>query len=179
MGTVQELIADLSRRGAMLWADGDELRVRAPKNVLTDDLRTALKENKDEILVRLRARASGSPAAIPKVVPAPEELHEPFPLTDMQQAIWAGGRDAFEIGNLSGNGYIEVDAIALDVDRFAAAWRLLIRRHSMLRAIVLPDGRNRILPKVPDYEVEVLDLRGRPADEVTAQLEEFRLEMPR
>ncbi|MEV4923033.1 amino acid adenylation domain-containing protein [Streptomyces roseoverticillatus] len=179
MGTVQELIADLSRRGVVLWADGDELRVRAPKNVLTKKQRTALQEHKDEILATLRERASGRPATIPKVAPAPEKLHEPFPLTDMQQAIWAGGRDAFEIGNLSGNGYIEVDTVGLDMDRFVAAWRHLIQRHAMLRAIVLPDGRNRILPEVPEYEVEVLDLRGRPAAEVTARLEEFRLEMPR
>jgi amino acid adenylation domain-containing protein len=179
MRTVQDLVADLSRRGVLLWAEGDELRVRAPKDVLTDELRTALTEHKAEILATLRERASERPAAIPKVAPAPEKLHEPFPLTDMQQAIWAGGRDAFEIGNLSGNGYIEVDTVGLDMDRFTAAWRQLIERHAMLRAIVLPDGRNQILPQVPPYEVEVLDLRGRPADEVTAQLEQFRLEMPR
>jgi pyochelin synthetase len=179
MDTANELLANLSRRGVALWADGDELRVRAPKNALTDALRTAMKERKQELLVAIRARDDNRPTAIPKIDPAPAELHEPFPLTDMQQAIWAGGRDAFEIGNLSGNGYIEVDTVALDLDRFAGIWRHVIRRHAMLRAVVLPDGQNQILPEVPEYEIEVLDLRGRPADEVTAQLEEFRLEMPR
>lgn len=179
MKTVQELLAVLSRRGVMLWADGDELRVRAPKNALTDELRSALKERKDEILPIIQERAAERPAALQKVTPAPEKLHEPFPLTDMQQAIWAGGRDAFEIGNLSGNGYIEVDTVGLDMDRFTAAWRHVIARHAMLRAVVLPDGQNQILTEVPEYEVEVLDLRGRPAGEVTAQMEEFRLEMPR
>ncbi|PSL51988.1 amino acid adenylation domain-containing protein [Saccharothrix carnea] len=179
MGTVQELVADLSRRGVVLWDDGDELRVRAPKDALTEELRTALKEHKDEILATLRERAADRPAAIPTIDPDPVRLHEPFPLTDMQQAIWAGGRDAFEIGNLSGNGYMEVDSVGLDLDRFTAAWRHLIQRHAMLRAVVLPDGRNRILPEVPEYEVEVLDLRGSPDDEVTARLDEFRLEMPR
>ncbi|WP_084262886.1 non-ribosomal peptide synthetase [Actinomadura formosensis] len=178
MGTAQELIANLSRRGVTLWADGEELRVRAPRNALTDELRSALREHKDEILTTLRERASERPTAIPKIVPAPEELHEPFPLTDMQQAIWAGGRDAFEIGNLAGNGYAEIDTVALGLDRFVDVWRRLIQRHAMMRAIVLPDGRNQILPEVPDYEIEVLDLRGRPAGEVTARLEEFRQEMP-
>lgn len=179
MDTVNELLADLSRRGVTVWADGDELRVRAPKNALTDALRTAMKERKQELLVTMRERDANRHTAIPKIDPAPEKLHEPFPLTDMQQAIWAGGRDAFEIGNLSGNGYIEVDTVALDLDRFVDAWRHEIQRHAMLRAVVLPDGQNQILPEVPEYEIEVLDLRGRPADEVTAQLEEFRLEMPR
>src|SRR2546430_1953113 len=76
MRTVQELAADLSRRGVMLWADGDELRVRAPKNALTDELRTALRENKTELLTIVRERAADRPAAIPKIVPDPEKLHE-------------------------------------------------------------------------------------------------------
>jgi amino acid adenylation domain-containing protein len=179
MGTVNELLADLSRRGVTLWADGDELRVRAPKDALTGELRTALKERKDELLATLRERSSDRPTAIPKVTPAPDELHLPFPLTDMQQALWAGKRDAFEIGNLSGNGYIEVETVAFDLERFGRAWRRVIERHGMLRAIVLPDGQNKILPEVPEYQIEVLDLRGQPADAVTARLEEFRLEMPR
>ncbi|CCH32769.1 non-ribosomal peptide synthetase [Actinosynnema sp. NPDC047251] len=179
MTTVQELVADLARRGVLLWADGDELRVRAPRDALTDELRTALKEHKDGILTTLRERAADLPAAIPKVVPAPAELHEPFPLTDMQQAIFAGGRDAFEIGELSGNGYIEVDAVGLDLDRFTASWRQVIQRHAMLRAVVLPDGRNKILPEVPEYEIEVTDLRGRSEEEIAARMAELRLEMPR
>lgn len=179
MKTVQDLVAAVARRGATLWVEGDELRVRAPKNALTEELRTALRQHKEEILALLRERAAEGPTALAKVTPAPELLHEPFPLTDMQQAIFAGGRDAFEIGNLSGNGYIEVDTVGLDIDKIQDAWRQLIRRHAMLRAIVLPNGENKILEDVPEYEMEVLDLRGRPADEVTARLEEFRLEMPR
>lgn len=179
MNTVNELLADLSRRGVTLWAEGDELRVRAPKNALTDALRAAMKDRKEELVVAIRTRHASRHTAIPKIDPAPGDLHEPFPLTDMQQAIWAGGRDAFEIGNLSGNGYIEVDTAGLDLNRFADVWRRVIQRHSMLRAVVLPDGRNQILPEVPEYEIEVLDLRGRPAAQVTAQLDEFRLEMPR
>ncbi|MGN9809491.1 non-ribosomal peptide synthetase [Micromonospora sp. BQ11] len=179
MGTVKELLADLARRGVTLWADGDELRARAPKNALTAELRTAMKERKEELLAALRERSTDRPTAITKIEPSPEDLHEPFPLTDMQQALWAGKRDAFEIGNLSGNGYIEVDTVALDLDRFSDAWHRVIQRHGMLRAIVLPDGQNQILPEVPEYRIEVLDLRGQPADAVTARLEEFRLEMPR
>lgn len=179
MDTVNELLADLSRRGVTLWADGDELRVRAPKNALTGELRAAMKDRKQELLAAVRERHASRNTVIPKIDPAPGELHESFPLTDMQQAIWAGGRDAFEIGNLSGNGYIEVDTAGLDLGRFTDAWRHVIQRHPMLRAIVLPDGQNQILPEVPEYEIEVLDLRGRPADEVTTRLDEFRLEMPR
>jgi amino acid adenylation domain-containing protein len=178
MESVKELLADLSRRGVVLWADGDELRCRAPKNALTAELRAAMQERKHELLVTLRERSPNLPVAIGRIEPAPDELYRPFPLSDMQQALWAGKRDAFEIGNLSGNGYLELDMIALDWDRFNRAWRRVIERHSMLRGIVLPDGQNQILAAVPEYQIEVLDLRGRPADEVTTRLEELRRMMP-
>lgn len=178
MNSVSELLADLSRRGITLWADGDELRCRAPKNALTAELRTAMQEHKNELLATLRERSASQPVAIGRVKPAPDELHLPFPLSDMQQALWAGKRDAFEIGNLSGNGYLELDMVAVDWDRFNRAWQRIIERHSMLRGIVLPEGLNQILPGVPEYQIEVLDLRGRPADEVTARLGELRRTMP-
>ena len=34
---VDELIALLAEKGVQLWADGDQLRVRAPKGVLSSD----------------------------------------------------------------------------------------------------------------------------------------------
>ncbi|MFD9907149.1 amino acid adenylation domain-containing protein [Streptomyces sp. NPDC059063] len=178
MDHAKGLLADLSRRGVDLWVDGDDLRCRAPRNALTDDLRKALQEHKQELITELRRRSGTQPTAIGRIDPAPDDLHLPFPLSDMQQALWAGQRDAFEIGNLSGNGYVELDVVALDQDRFAHAWHQVIQRHDMLRGIVLPDGQNQILRDVPEYRIEELDLRGRPAAAVTARLEELRRTMP-
>src|SRR5439155_5371964 len=50
-----------------------------------------------------------------------------------------------------------------DLDRLGAAWRRLIARHDMLRAVVLPNGQQQILPEVPPYRIETLDLRGADA----------------
>ncbi|TDB90609.1 amino acid adenylation domain-containing protein [Actinomadura sp. KC216] len=178
MDRVNDLLADLSRRGVDLWVDGDELHCRAPKNALTASLRTAMQDQKQALIAALRERSATPPTAIGKIEPAPDRLHLPFPLSDMQQALFAGQRDAFEIGNLSGNGYVEFDTVALDWDRFTWAWKRMLERHHMLRCIVLPDGHNQILPDVPEYRIEELDLRGRPAAEVTAKLDELRRTMP-
>ena len=46
----QELITELSRQGVNIEAVGDELRINAPKGVLTSELRQELVEHKQAIL---------------------------------------------------------------------------------------------------------------------------------
>src|SRR6185436_18220280 len=85
---------------------------------------------------------------------------EPFPLNDVQQAYWVGRSEAFELGNVASHSYTEVDLPELDVTSLNRALRRLIERHDMLRAVILPDGDQRILPRILDYRVKVIDLRG-------------------
>ena len=47
----------------------------------------------------------------------------------------------------------------------------------MLRAIVLPDGTQQILEKVPAYEIGVTDLRGQEAEQVDSHLQVTRKRM--
>ncbi|MDT9687023.1 amino acid adenylation domain-containing protein [Streptomyces sp. P9(2023)] len=97
--------------------------------------------------------------------------HTPFPQTDTQQAYCLGRTGAFELGNVSTHVYLEFDAPDLDLPRFEHAWRRVIDRHEMLRAVMLPDGNEqRILPEVPPYEIQVTDLRGRERHEAEAEL---------
>ncbi|MGA4976908.1 amino acid adenylation domain-containing protein [Streptomyces cinereoruber] len=117
---------------------------------------------------------AGAPEALPVITPDPAAEAEPFPLTDVQQAYWIGRTGVFDIGNVGMHGYEEFEATGLDLPRLERAFRRLIRRHGMLRAIVLPQGEQRILPEVPDYVIETQDLRGLPGDEATAALEATR-----
>ncbi|MFB7358169.1 amino acid adenylation domain-containing protein [Streptomyces gardneri] len=97
--------------------------------------------------------------------------HAPFPQTDTQQAYCLGRTGAFELGNVSTHVYLEFDAPDLDLPRFEHAWRRVIDRHEMLRAVMLPDSNEqRILAEVPPYEIGVTDLRGRERHEAEAAL---------
>ncbi|OZM71802.1 hypothetical protein CFN78_18410 [Amycolatopsis antarctica] len=128
------------------------------------------------------AEGSGSavPAATGAAVPppgdgAPEpgpDRHEPFPLLPIQRAYWVG--QGLELGGVSARHYLEYEMAEADVDRLAAAWNRLVRRHEMLRAVVDPDGRQRILPSVPEYRIEVGDLTGAAAAETEAALDRVR-----
>jgi amino acid adenylation domain-containing protein len=96
---------------------------------------------------------------LPTIVPNPQQLYQPFPLTDIQQAYWLGRNEAFELGNIAAHGYLELDCDRLNLTRLNQAWQKLILRHDMLRAVILPDGQQQILTTVPAYEIEVLDLQ--------------------
>ena len=111
---------------------------------------------------------------LPSLVPEPERRYEPFPLTDMQYAFWVGRSGVLELGTVANHGYYEIEGRDLDLERLNEALRTAIDRHDMLRAIVLPDGRQRVLETVPPYQMPITDLRGKSEDAVRAALEEIR-----
>jgi pyochelin synthetase len=124
-----------------------------------------------------------TPTVRPRIAPAltagdpPTDRHAPFPLTDIQHAYWIGRTDALELGGVACHVYVEWQVAGLDLARLEAAWNRLIRRHDMMRAIVEPDGRQRILPEVPPYRIVIEDLRGQPAVEQEAALAATRARM--
>ncbi|MDA3648674.1 amino acid adenylation domain-containing protein, partial [Saccharopolyspora indica] len=113
-------------------------------------------------------------ARLPVVVPRPEDRFEPFPLTEMQQAQWIGRLSSFDMGGVAPHLYFEFDSRTIDVARLERAWRRVVQRHDVLRMVVLPDGRQRILPEVTPYRFEVLDLRDAEAAAAERELAEIR-----
>ncbi|SCL14702.1 amino acid adenylation domain-containing protein [Micromonospora nigra] len=111
---------------------------------------------------------------LPPAVPAPDDLYEPFPLAEIQQAQWLGRLGSVEGGNVAAHVYWEVETGEVDLAALTASWQEVIRRHPMLRAVVGDDGRQRILADPGPYAIEATDLRDRPADEVEAHLAELR-----
>jgi amino acid adenylation domain-containing protein len=153
-----DLFAELYRRGVRLRLADGRLHVTAPPGALTAELREEVKLRRDELIeIIKRSESAEEPAGI---VPAPAERHEPFPLTDIQQAYWVGRTPAMELGGNAAHGYIEFDAEDLDIPRLSRSLDRLIRRHDMLRAVVQPGGLQRVLPEVPPYEIRVADLSG-------------------
>ncbi|MFI6099320.1 amino acid adenylation domain-containing protein [Lentzea sp. NPDC051213] len=116
-----------------------------------------------------------STSLLPEIVPDPAGRHDPFPLTDLQQAYLVGRSDAFPLGQVSTYFFIEVELDGVELDRLGVAWNEIIARHDMLRAVVTPDGYQRVLPEVPAYEIRSLDLRGH--DDQERVLEEVHVEM--
>jgi len=177
-----DLLAELSLQGIRVWLDGEHLRIRAPKGVLTPMLRAHLAEWKAVLINQLRANESspaGEATVSDQIRPTArgQNRYEPFPLTDIQQAYYVGRGGDFELGNVSCHTYYEIETEDLDLERLNLAWRQLIERHDMLRCVILPDGRQRILQRVAPYQIKDLDLRGQGAETVTALLQAVRQRM--
>jgi amino acid adenylation domain-containing protein len=120
--------------------------------------------------------ASPAPAAGP-LRPDPARWHDPFPLTDVQQAYYVGRGENMPLGGVSTHAYLELAVDDLDLDRFSAALRAVIARHPMLRAVILPDGSQQVLAEVPGYQVRVCDLRRTADPQRQRQLDAIRDEM--
>ena len=162
-----EFLSRLRQLGVRLVAEGDRLRCSAAEGVLTPELRGNIAERKAEILSFLRGAAS-----LPSITPSRADRHQPFPLTETQQAYWLGRGGTFELGQHSIHGYVELEVKRLELSRLTAALRRMIERHEMLRAVLLPTGEQRILEHVPPYEIAVQDLRGLAPEEAKARLDE-------
>ena len=173
--TINKLLNELSEQGVKLWTDGEQLRIRANKGVITPEKRELISEYKAEILEQLQQNNIGaSTTSLPVIVPQPEKRYEPFPLTDIQYAFWVGRMGVLELGHVANHGYYEIEAVALNLERLNQALNQLIQRHDMLRAVMLPEGLQQVFEKVPAYEISTLDLRGENEDIAQVRISEIR-----
>ena len=95
-----------------------------------------------------------------KVTKDIENLHESFPLTNVQKAYLIGRSDQFELGGVSTHSYSEYE-MKIDIERLNRAFNKLIRRHEMLRAVINENGKQRILKEILEYKIIVEDISDK------------------
>jgi amino acid adenylation domain-containing protein len=125
-------------------------------------------------------RARAVPATVASTAalsPDPENRHQPFPLTDIQQAYWLGRQAMPGSRGIATHRYQEFRLPNFDLKRFSDALNLLIRRHDMLRVVIRPEGLQQILEHVPEYQIRHTDLRDLPDDAVATCLRRVRDEL--
>ncbi len=158
------ILMELSNHNVKLWVNGTQLQYRAPKGAITPALRSLMLEYKAQLIHLLQEKQQPPQLTIQA---NPDQRYHPFPLSDMQQAYWLGQSNLFELGNVAAHLYAEFELDNLDIDRINQVCQRMIERHEMLRAIVLPDGQQQILPETPFFNVCTIDLRERsPQDAV-------------
>lgn len=170
--STDEVLEELRALGVHLWEVDGKLRYRAPKGILSPERLALLKQNKDGLLDALRVE-DRTPHATPDL----EGRHEPFPLTPVQSAYLLGRRSVFAFGGVGCHGYGELEYPPLDHARLEAAWRQVVDRHGMLRAVIDADGSQRVQPSVPAVRIPLQDLRALDPAAAEAQVASTRQRM--
>ncbi len=98
-----------------------------------------------------------------------DNLHEPFPLTEVQMAYFVGRNSGFEMGGISTHGYYEIET-KLDMELLNKSFSKVIKRQHMLRAIVMPNGEQKILESVPEYTIEIRDVSHLSTEEQESEI---------
>ncbi|MFD3581562.1 MupA/Atu3671 family FMN-dependent luciferase-like monooxygenase [Streptomyces sp. NPDC058683] len=168
---VVELLRRLREAGIEVWAEGEKLRFSAPPGAFTEELRTALREHREEALDLLR-RAAAGPVAADALTPA--ERGGALPLSFQQRRMWFfeqvhPGTSTYHMTaswRISGR----MDPAALE-----RAFNVVAARHENLRArfAVEDDEPVQFIDDHVHLELPVVDLTPVDESERAARLEEL------
>jgi acyl transferase domain-containing protein/acyl carrier protein len=112
-----------------------------------------------------------------QIIPNMVDRFKPFALSDIQESYLAGRKLHLAGDRVGCHIYFEIKINDLDIYRLNKAWGYLLECHEMLRAVILPDGKQKILKKAPPYQIKTIDLRMKSDPERFAALKNIRNRM--
>ena len=146
---IGERIREFSELGIRLSVDGDQLRVRAARELMTDDIVAELKLQKPHFVDYLRRSASAVTTSIPVVNRA-----QPLPLSYAQQRLWFldqfGGASSLYNITLAAKFKGQLNKAALE-----RALREIVQRHEVLRTRVVADVEGQPIQCIGDDELSI------------------------
>ncbi|MGW3297266.1 condensation domain-containing protein [Streptomyces xiamenensis] len=162
------------------------LRKRLGTPLALADVRVEQSAAQLAALVHERSTGSGTGALrpLPLDLSRRADVDAPFPLLPLQQGYFVGQQDAWELSYRSAHHYVDIGLEDIDAEEAPEALQDALERlaehQAVLRARILPDGRQRILP-LDDPEaiprLRVTDLRDADEETAAARLAGIRHEM--
>lgn len=145
MTTAHELIERTRHLGIQLWVADGTLRFRAPRAVLSQELRTAIQANKESIIDAL----SG-----PRYVPVPDvgSIDVPVAYSSTWEQIRAG---SFGLSYTNATNIMCRFRYSMDLETLERSLRSLAQRHNALRCRISDDsdGLRLIFDRTPEFVV--------------------------
>lgn len=119
MERIEEFIEALKEKGIRIWSDNEKLRYQAAKGAMDSQTLEKIKEKKVEILEFLNNKSD-----IEVVFKSNQaERYEPFPLTNIQNSYVIGRNSAYELGDVTCHGYIEI-TYQEELDKEKGIWQI-------------------------------------------------------
>ena len=164
------LLAALKDIGCRVWVEDGELRVRAPKAGITEELKKRLKANREKILAHLdslQAQDTRLADGIPVLPPGSSPV-----MSHAQQRLWF-------LAQLEGPSatYNMPDALKLsgplDVTILRRTFRVLIERHQTLRLCFPTVDGEGMVREIPNYDpLTVTDLGHLPETQQQTEIQQ-------
>lgn len=168
-------LLSLQKQDIVLHTEGDELVCDAPEGTLTPEIKEQILQHRAGLIKMLNS--IGQDSDLPHVKADPDAAFEPFPLTENQEAYWLGRNESLESGGVGVHLFFELEFKNLDKDKLQKAWNAVVQRHEMLRVVVLPEGKQHILPDCEEVSIEEEFLTDKTDDEIETILADARLEV--
>ena len=111
---------------------------------------------------------------LPTLRTNPDAADVPFALTNVQRSYWIGAQGMKNMSGVTTHAFCEVVGENLDMQRLENALNQVIAEQGMMRAVVLNDGTQKIMPEVPHYSINI---RTVEAPELENTLQGIRSEM--
>ena len=102
--------------------------------------------------------------------PVEEDRYVPFPLSDVQKAYITPYKETGMF--LMTGGYYQFECQKLNVDAFVCAIERLVETYDILRVVLVDENRQVVMEETPEYEMDIVDLRGKSSQDAEKVLEE-------
>jgi amino acid adenylation domain-containing protein len=145
--TPADFLLQLRSLGVKLSLDGEQLRISAPKDALTPELREELKARKADLVRFLRQRAGGAAA---KIEPAPRTGD--LPLSFGQERLWLLQQLGEDFAAYNMPMALRLRG-ALDTAALGQAIQRLVDRHEALRTAFAAQGDRPVQVVAPNVEI--------------------------
>lgn len=161
---LNHFLAELAEQNVKLWVEADQLRIRAPKGVLTPQLRDLLTVHKAELILLLsQSDIRANNTEIPLVNVSREQN---LPVSFAQERLWFLSQ--LEPNNPSYNEPVALRLIGfLNIVALEQSLNQIIQRHEVLRTnFVTVDGQPvQVMNNSRTVKVPIVDITTRPESE--------------
>jgi non-ribosomal peptide synthetase component F/thioesterase domain-containing protein len=166
--SLDELLSELRLRQVTLWLEGDRLRYRAAKDVMTPALLAQMKLHKAAILTFLKQATTSASAQLPPI--ARLDRDGPLPLSFAQQRFWS--LHQFEPNSSANNMPVVVRCTGtLDVAALERSLQEVVRRHEVLRSSFpgTAGKPSQTIEAVLTIPLSIVDLEALPMEQRDAE----------